>query len=62
MPSPTNEKPVKDWEWDDLRRYCAWCVVQGLLRGDDLMAIMHNVCHITLQWQREVDAKKNKKG
>lgn len=60
---PTNTD-LSDWTFEELRDYCAWSVIQGLLGGVDLATRMHLICDLSVRWgeaQDEKTAKRNVK-
>jgi hypothetical protein len=55
--APPTTKPLEKWTWEELKTYCAWEVVSGLLKGEALTSVMHRVCHMSNEWYRAREKK-----
>ena len=51
MSYPVNiEKSLEDWTFDELCKWAAWEVAQGLLKGEPLRSVMFCVLQTARQW------------
>ena len=45
------EKNLEDWTYDELCRWAAWEVAQGLLNGVPLRTVMSSILQVAMQWK-----------
>ncbi len=58
MTAPINiEKELEDWTYDDLCKWAAWQVAQGMIGGTPLKSVMWNVISVVRQWNPQKEKK-----
>jgi hypothetical protein len=58
MSNPVNfEKEINDWSFDDLCKWAAWEVTQGMYQGKPLRSIMYGILQIARQWNPRGEIK-----
>ena len=51
-----SDKPLKDWEFQDLVTYGTWEVIKAITHGHALSIAVHQVLNLALQWRAEKQA------